>query len=275
MQLAMTPCRHYAQAEEADKFAASEYGADIIYDTTNDGWDCCVSSEGVLDCQDPSNFTVAAPAPANMVVVMQLNTPVPSEILTTGIGEISSAESIATTSSQALTTSATISVSTVPSTSQAPIYATPTSTRSTTATAAASSGTATKTQAGMNGGAKAGIAVGCVLAALLIVSIAILLYRRRKTQTARATAGYGNVEQSKTASHSTYRESSSSEGMYRQSAYQSQYPLLELMSPDQPSAKKMPGIGVAEMSTGADLEARHELHGDERLAHELPGSKVA
>ena len=53
-------------------------------------WNCCVSTSESLDCQNPSNFTVDAPAPESLSTIKQINTPVPSPAELTPIGSITS-----------------------------------------------------------------------------------------------------------------------------------------------------------------------------------------
>ena len=152
---------------------ASEYGADVIYDTTNKEWDCCQSAPGVLDCSNPSNFTVQAPGPDNLAIVKQLNTAVPS-VLTTAIGPISSAQSEISSSSTIASSSASTTHTSPTSSSSA--SSSKTAASQTGAGSATASPTRDSSSGGLSGGAKAGIAVGVVVGVLLIIATIYFLW---------------------------------------------------------------------------------------------------
>nr|POE90056.1 hypothetical protein CFP56_20523 [Quercus suber] len=137
---------------------ASEFDGTIIYDTNNAHWDCCSSTEDSLNCQQPSDFIVNAPAPEQLILLRNLSTPVPSPALTTGIGAISATGAFSTAS-------ATTSKSQPSSTTKA----TPSSTA-----------TPQSTTTGLSGGTIAGIASSVILAIALLV-VLVFLCRRRKS----------------------------------------------------------------------------------------------
>ncbi|KAK3711890.1 hypothetical protein LTR37_009408 [Vermiconidia calcicola] len=145
------------------KPCVSQYGADVIYDRTNEEWRCCYSDEDTLNCQEPSDGSVKAPAPADLSTLLQLSTPVPSEVATTGIGSISSART--PTISLGKTTSP-------PSASSS----TASPTRSSSPPPVASSAQASS--GGLSPAALAGISVAVVLVLALVFGGGYLFYRR-------------------------------------------------------------------------------------------------
>jgi hypothetical protein len=244
------------------KQCTSEYGADIIYDSANSHWDCCVSTQDTLNCQQPSNFVVDAPSPDNLVVVKQLNTPIPSMTLTTGIGAISSAG--ATLSSQSTSSSSSTST---PSTTSA----TTTASQAGETITSSSTPSASKSNNGLSGGAIAGIVVGCIVGAALIALGALFLLRRRRPPNRRnkaAELGSGEPGELASSTKPLSLYGSSPTEMQRFSAYpqsNSNYAASELAH-----TPVTPHGGGEGMPKFRENTGPHEL-GTEWTPQEMPG----
>ncbi|KAK5164299.1 uncharacterized protein LTR77_009994 [Saxophila tyrrhenica] len=132
------------------KQCASEYSSDIIYDMAASNWKCCDSAKGHLNCQQPSDLVVSAPAPSDLSTILQLSTSAPPFIATTAIGAVTISHSaIPTPNLKAAATSSSIPTSMSAST--------PLST-----------------------GAKAGIGIGVIIGFALLFGGGYLFYQRNK-----------------------------------------------------------------------------------------------
>ncbi|KAF2774067.1 hypothetical protein EJ03DRAFT_75203 [Teratosphaeria nubilosa] len=240
-----------------------EYGADIVYDATSGHWDCCRSTEDSLNCQEPSDMAIDAPSPSDLVVIKQLTQAVPSTALTTGIGMISSVESVIseTTSTSSASTSASISAS-----------ITSASTATTTARTVSESGSPSFTpvshaNGGLSAGAEAGIAVGVIIAATLAALSAVLFWRKnkgRRRKLSEAAHGETNADQK----HPFVMHSSSEAYPYYGPMGESGYGPSEL--PMNPSSQ----TATADAKLGREVEMyglRPQELDTERTRQELPG----
>ncbi|KAH9829774.1 hypothetical protein Tdes44962_MAKER02252 [Teratosphaeria destructans] len=245
------------------KQCTSEYGADIVYDSTSGHWDCCRSTEDSLNCQEPSDMGIDAPSPNNLVVIKQLTQAVPSTALTTGIGMISSVASIIseTTSISSASTSASLSAS-ITSASTA------TTTASTADDSASSSSTpSTHASGALSAGAQAGITVGVIIATMLAALSAVLFWRKTKRQRRRpseAALSEMNADQK----HPFVTYSSGEAYPYYGPKGHSGYGLSEL--PMNPSSQ----IAAGDAKLGLDVEMyglRPQELDTERTRQELPG----
>ncbi len=96
----MAGCTDSSWADLAcPKQCSSEYGSDIIYNSAEANWNCCSSGKGFLNCQQPSNLVVDAPAPSDLSTILHLSTPLPSSAATTGIATASTSHTAIPSSS--------------------------------------------------------------------------------------------------------------------------------------------------------------------------------
>ncbi|KAF2722013.1 hypothetical protein K431DRAFT_345977 [Polychaeton citri CBS 116435] len=167
----------------------SEYGADIVYDSAANQWQCCDVTNTTKNCDNPTNdFVIKAPAPSLLSTQEEITATVPPAEVT-GIGSIpgpspfvddsndtslsSSSSSSSSPSSTKISSFSSSSVSpsstraAVTSLSSTSLVAMPGSaTPSTEAAASTSSETSSPTS--LSTGAKAGIAIGIIVGVLLI-----------------------------------------------------------------------------------------------------------
>ena len=146
------------ESSACNQHCTSNPDPDVVYNPDTGLWACCSWSDGVLDCNNPTDETWAAPAPSVLLAAASAH----STIVSTSTS--SSSSSTTSSSSSSITSSATTT-----STNNA---------AGTTGTSPVPASTASSSSSsGLSTGAKAGIGVGVSLGVLLLALAFFSVYR--------------------------------------------------------------------------------------------------